>query len=79
MGPKVLLQPPTTARDNALDTLTVTVQSTGSTDAVNYARVKSLVKPTSTLVFETVTATEIGGNGNGIIESTKAGASMPRW
>lgn len=70
----VLLQLPTTAGDNALDTLTVTVQSTGATDAVNYARVKSLVKPTSTLVFETVTANETGGNGNGIIESGEGGS-----
>lgn len=69
----VSLTPPPDAGDQALDTLTLTVESTGASQAFNYARVKSLVKPNSTLVFETVTATETGGNGNGIIESGEGG------
>lgn len=66
----VLLQPGADAGDAALDTLTVTVQSTS---AYNYARVKSVVKPTSTVALETLTAKESSGNGNGVVDAGESG------
>jgi subtilisin-like proprotein convertase family protein len=74
----VVLQPPASAGDKALDTLTLSAQSTGSSGAFNFARVKSVVLPTATLVFEQVVVTERNGNKNGVIEAGEGGSISAR-
>ena len=75
----VVLQPPASTAQ-ALDTLTVSAQSTGSSGAFNFARVKSIVLPpaTATLVFEEVVVTERNGNKNGVIEAGEGGSISAR-
>lgn len=75
----VVLQPPAST-DKALDTLTLSAQSTGSSGAFNFARVKSVVLPTATatLVFEEVVVTERSGNKNGVIEAGEGGSISAR-
>lgn len=74
----VVLQPPASAGDKALDTLTLSAQSTGSSGAFNFARVKSVVLSTATLVFEQVVVTERNGNKNGVIEAGEGGSISAR-
>lgn len=74
----VVLQPPASAGDKALDTLTLSAQGTGSSGAFNFARVKSVVLPTATLVFEQVVVTERNGNHNGVIEAGEGGSISAR-
>ena len=74
----VVLQPPASAGDKALDTLTLTAQSTSASGASNYARVTSVVLPTETLVFETALVTERNGNRNGVIEVGEGGSISAR-
>lgn len=70
----ITLAPPATAGDKALDTLTVTAQGTGASDAFNSATVQSIVKATLNLALDNFTATEEGGNGNGIVEAGENGS-----
>lgn len=74
----VVLQPPAGAGDEALDTLTLTAQSTGSSGAFNYARVQSVVLPSTTLIFEGVVVTERNGNSNGVVDAGEGGSLNAR-
>jgi Tol biopolymer transport system component len=70
----VTLAPPATAGNKALDTLTVTAQGTGASEAFNSATVQSIVKATLNVALNDFTTTEVGGNQNGIVEAGENGS-----
>jgi Tol biopolymer transport system component len=65
---------PIGAGGNGLDTLTVTAQGAGASDAFNYATVQSPVRSTSSLAVDSFTATEVSGNNNGVVEAAESGS-----
>ncbi len=74
----VVLKTPEAPGGTALDTLTVSIRSSSDPEAFNYAEIKSIVKPTSPLVFDAATLAETMGNGDGIIQTGESASLSAR-